>query len=116
MNARLTSFLTQCGPGVSKVSNLRTWLEIMSVTGILHGSSLSLTRLLCTTEMLKRCDLKSEVYGLQEVATMQLGVMAMVGVVEGKHVFSANTVQNYLRRAIVGVPPFDPIAANVCMT
>ena len=49
-------------------------------------------------------------------ATMQLGVMAMVGVVEGKHVFSANTVQNYLRRAIVGVPPFDPIAANVCMT
>jgi hypothetical protein len=79
----------------------------------MHGSTLSMTRLLCTAEILKRFDSKKEVYGVQDLVNLQLGMLTIVGMVEGRHVFSANVVQNNLRRAVFGVPPFDPIAANV---
>ena len=54
LNIKLAAFLSKCGTDVFKISTLKSWLELMSVTGILHGCTLSMSRLVCCEEFLKR--------------------------------------------------------------
>lgn len=112
-NEKLKTFLAGCGEGVSQVANLRTWIELMSVTGILHGSTMSFTRLLLTSEIMKRVNPKSDKYELTDAFLAALGSATIIGVVEDRHVFSAGLDMTSFRKAVADFPPFDPVAFQV---
>lgn len=112
-NKKLAEYLSKTGPGVSSIANLRSWIELMSVTGIMHGSTISLTRFFVTTENLKRFNPKKETYDLEDVLNLLLGASTIVGVIEDRHVFSSSLIQPTVLKTLKGTTYFDPIAANV---
>ena len=85
----LDIFLSSTGKGVSKISDIATWIELMSVTGILHGSTLSLSRHLLTYEMLKRVSPGDKFTKIDsELAKLVGGTVT--GVIDSRHVFSSS--------------------------
>eukprot|EP01124_Arcella_intermedia_P032460 TRINITY_DN757_c0_g1_i1.p1 TRINITY_DN757_c0_g1~~TRINITY_DN757_c0_g1_i1.p1 ORF type:complete len:528 (-),score=75.33 TRINITY_DN757_c0_g1_i1:19-1602(-) len=48
VNQRLRGFMRGTGARLSSVADVRQWLELMSVTGLMHGQTLSFSRLMCT--------------------------------------------------------------------
>ncbi len=49
----LKTFFEHTGVNGPRVDNLKTWIELMSLTGIIHGTTLSATRLLASHQVLK---------------------------------------------------------------
>ncbi len=50
----LKIFFENTGVNGPRVDNLKTWIELMSITGIIHGATLSGTRLLASIQVLKQ--------------------------------------------------------------
>ena len=48
----LTTLLKQCG-FQSNITSLKEWLELMTVTGIVHGCTLPYTRFVSVADVLK---------------------------------------------------------------
>jgi len=61
-NANIKSFFSKVGNtesslyDVSKVDNLKTWIDLMSITGLIHGTTLSFSRFIITTPILACID------------------------------------------------------------
>jgi hypothetical protein len=87
-NDRIETCLSS-GGGVSKIADIANWIELMSITGIVHGSTLSLSRLLITEEMLKRCSLGDK-YTAVDCDLCFTAAGTIVGMIEDRHVFSAS--------------------------
>lgn len=109
---KLIQFLSETGNGVSSISDFPTWVNLMSVTGIMHGSTLSFSRVVMTEEMLKRASPTDTYSALEEgLATLVAGTT--VGMIEDRHVFSAALQQETLKSTLKGVKLMDPIAKQV---
>ena len=85
----LDIFLSSTGVGVSQISDFPTWIELMSVTGILHGSTLSFSRQLFTYEMLKRVS-PGDKFTKVDSSAANLGGGTITGVIDNRHVFSSS--------------------------
>jgi hypothetical protein len=116
LNTKLADILSQCGSGVSTISTLKSWLELMSVTGILHGCTLSMSRLVCCAEFLKRINPTSDVYTHDDDNSLLLGMATIIGVIEGRHVFTDKVSPAKMDYCLQVSPAFDPISSNVCST
>jgi hypothetical protein len=74
---------------LSKVDNYKTWIELMSVTGIFHGATLSMTRVLLTPSILAQVDPTSTtVYTKRQQQVFETGSTTLVGAEKGRYVFS----------------------------
>jgi len=116
LNTQLAAFLLKCGDGVSTIKTLRSWLELMSVTGILHGCTLSMSRLLCSAELLKRLNPKSDVYDSDDDSLLLLVLSTIIGMIEGLHVFTGKVDPPTVGCCFQVSPAFDPISNRVCTT
>jgi len=85
-NKNLKLFFHHCGIDVCKVDNLTTWIELMSITGLMHGNTLSFGRLIMTQPVASKFSTE-EKYGSE--INFQLGTAGtMVGVNYERNVFS----------------------------
>ena len=116
LNIKLAAFLSKCGSDLFKISSLRSWLELMSVTGTLHGCTLSMTRLQCCAEYRKRVNPKSDVYDSKDDSSLVVGMSTIIGMIEGRHVFTDKLDQPTVDCCFQVSPPFDPISYHVCST
>jgi hypothetical protein len=116
LNTKLADSLSQCGAGVSKILTLKSWIELMSVTGILHGCTLSMSRLVCCEEFLKRINSKNELYDSKDDSSLVLGMSTIIGVIDGRHVFTDKVNPVKVDCCLQISPSFDPISSNVCTT
>jgi len=74
---------------LSSVDNFATWIELMSVTGIFHGATLSMTRVLLTPSVLAQVDPTSpKLYSALETKVFKTGTTTLVGTEKGRFVFS----------------------------
>lgn len=74
---------------LSSIDNFKTWIELMSVTGIFHGATLSMTRILLSPSILSCVDPTSpEVYSGREWNIFKTGATTLVGAERGRFVFS----------------------------
>ncbi len=91
----LKTFLANTGKNGPQITNLKTWIELMGITGIIHGTTLSATRLLASIPVLKyffQPD-KFDTNGLRMVRgddaeTIKTLLGTIVGIQDEKHVFS----------------------------
>lgn len=81
--------LSNCGDGVSAIADIDNWVQLMSVTGIVHGSTLSLSRMLITEEMLKRVS-DSTTYTDVDAQLAFTAAGTIVGMIPDRHVFSSS--------------------------
>jgi len=86
-NANLKLFLSNCGEGASTVFDIVNWIEMMSVTGLLHSGTLSYTRMISTVPV-AACLSPSETWTDVESAFVQGVYTTIVGQDYDKNVFS----------------------------
>lgn len=85
----LAEFMGACGDGVNEIDNISSWVQLMSMTGIVHGSTLSFTRAIIMPEVLAWRD-----SSLDEWTDLDLSFVAMFLTADGmeidRHVMSSS--------------------------
>ena len=88
INANLKKYLQQIGEGVSSIENMKTWLAMMSVTGLMHGSTYSMTRYAMTHSFVAVNSYESTTFTARDANMMQIAAGTVLGTNEDFHVFS----------------------------
>ena len=94
MNNAIKSFMSRTGRGVSSIDNVSTWIELMTVSGLLHGNTLSMSRLILTSQVLKHNSPKSATYTDRDASLVQTVAGTIVGTLEEFRCFSNNIPSN----------------------
>jgi len=100
IETKFARMMRNSGKGVSKVSDLKTFIEIMSATGLMHGSTLSLVRSFFCPEVLSRVS-DSDTYTTQDVVGITITSGTILGLVPDHHVFSSNMVKDAALKSIL---------------
>ena len=88
----LRGFLPQCGRNVIKrIDNLKSWIEMITITSILHGSVFSFTRMAMTTPIMKLIT-TADTFGATDFKAMIILTGTIIGKVEDHSVFSENDI------------------------
>jgi len=89
-NKNFAYFTRQTGPkGIAGVTSIKQFVELQSVTGLIHGSTLSLTRLAVTPPIIALFDRKSDKFTKTDAALINLIGATIVGSLKGYSVFSS---------------------------
>ena len=88
-NKLLTLFYKNVGEGVSSITELTTWIELMTITGIIHGSTLSFSRLGLNQPMLALVTDK-DTFSSVESSYVLLCIFTMVGILEDRSCFAGS--------------------------
>lgn len=88
---RLKDYLKRCGSFASNIETLEQWIELMSVTGIVHGSTLSYTRVFGTAGVLRWRDIQSEVWETADMNILLKGLVTLCGMDEHRHAMTSAT-------------------------
>ena len=100
IETKFARMMRNSGKGVSKVSDLKTFIELMSATGILHGGTLSLTRSLFRPEVLSKVS-DSDVYTSEDVRGIEILSGTILGLVPDHYVFGSNMVKDKALKCIL---------------
>ena len=95
ITSNLKKYLQLTGDGVSSISSMRAWLELMSVTGIIHGSTFSMTRLLMTQSIVSVNSYQSNVFTPRDFRFMKILSGTVLGTHEDFYVFSDSLPASY---------------------
>lgn len=90
-------------PTVSTMTNMNDWLHLMSVTGIMHGATLSFSRWFCTAPNMSRLVPSTTKYSDIETNAITLVTLTMMGMIDEHHVFTDQLQHNL----------FHPLPKNV---
>merc|ERR1711879_279465 len=93
LDAAIGDFFADCGPGVFAITSLKQWLELMSVTGLLHGCTLSLTRVTFTEANLWQMALNSDKFTPYIIEQMGTAFGTLVGLDDDREVFTDNGLE-----------------------
>lgn len=94
MNKAIKSFMSKTGSGVSSIDNVTTWIELMTVSGLLHGTTLSMSRLILSQPVLKHNSPDSATYTTTDAGLVKTVAGTIVGTVEEFRCFSNNLPSN----------------------
>merc|ERR1712045_381788 len=93
LDAAIGDFFADCGPGVFAMTSLKQWLELMSVTGLLHGCTLSLTRITFTEANLWQMAPDSDEFTPYIIEQLSTAFGTLVGLDEDREVFTAEGLE-----------------------
>lgn len=88
ITSNLKAFLQSTGKGVNSISSMRSWLEMITITGILHGSAFSLLRLFNTHSIMSVNSFNSPTFTLQDAKFMRGANAIPLGSLEEFYAFS----------------------------
>jgi len=92
MEKSLGKFMKGCGEGVSDIDSLDSWLQLMSITGIIHGSTLSYSRFGNMPSIIRWRKIDSENWDEFDKTLVSTAAATSTGVVEDHHVFTNEMV------------------------
>jgi len=89
INAGFQLLTSQTGySGVGGVKTIRQFVELMSVTGLLHNGTMSFTRLITTAPVLALLCPEEEYFTIRDALICAIGILTITGSKEGHTVFS----------------------------
>jgi hypothetical protein len=100
VNHRLKNFLSSTGSGLSRISYLKDWIELMSVTGLMHGQTLSFTRFMATNVAYKAIS-PQETFTMFDLGYWRATAPTIIGAQMGRSVMESSMYENES-------PYFDP--------
>jgi len=86
-----------------KINTFNSWIQLMSITGIVHGGTLSYTRLMANSNIMKWRDIESDTWTAEDVNVFMTGLGTIVGMEPGRHVMTSTEAS----------PQFDPKLQDV---
>ena len=81
--------MAKCGEWEGTVSTIGTWVQLMGATGVIHGSTLSLTRLLGKSAVMRWRNIDSKEWQKEDESLIKNGLATIVGMVKGRHVMAS---------------------------
>lgn len=102
IEVKLKSFLTNVGSSaqpLSQVSDLNTWIQLMSVTSIFHGLTPSFTRLAFSNEYYQHTN-NNPTYKQSDVNFIYIAFLTMAIVVPNKYAYSDKNFPRSLKKVI----------------
>merc|ERR1712012_1452267 len=93
LNTALGRYFDGCGRGFA-VKSLKQWLELMSVTGLLHGCTLSLTRVAFTEANLWQMAPDSDEFTPYIIEQLSTAFGTLVGLDEDRQVFTPEGLED----------------------
>lgn len=88
INKNIKEFYDQTELG-GNIKDLKSWLALMSVSGMLHGSTNSLTRLLMTHDIFAIVRRSEDIFSETDSSVLQSLPLTNIGVCKNYHVFSS---------------------------
>ena len=88
-NKRIKSFMAACGTGVSSIDSISSWTQLMSLSGIVHGSTLSYTRMVVVPEIARWRNIHSKKWDKNDVSLMSGGFLTAQGMTVDRHTFTS---------------------------
>jgi len=79
-----------CGEGVSSIDSISSWAQLMCATGIVHGSTLSYTRLILVPEVARWRNIASDKWDENDAKLMGGGFATAQGMTVDRHVFTSS--------------------------
>jgi hypothetical protein len=92
---KLKAFMVACGEGVSSIDTVSSWSQLMCCTGLVHGSTLSYTRLVIAPEVVRWRDISSEEWDKHDTKLMSTGFGTIAGMTTDRHVFTSSIKHGY---------------------
>jgi len=93
--AKLRDYIDQSGawaPEENGIKTVRSLLDIMLITGVIHGGTLSMTRQLAKPEFYRWRNIDEDKWNANgDVFSAAIGLSTVMGVQEGKHVCGSET-------------------------
>lgn len=81
-------YLKRCGEFTSNLSTLDEWMQVMAVTGAMHGGTLSYTRLMAMPEILRWRNYASPTWDFPDAFLLLGALGTVVGVEDERHVMT----------------------------
>ena len=85
----LTKFMSDTGEGVSSIDSISSWVQLMSCTGIMHGSTLSYSRMTLIPEIWRWIDISTDTFSESEIDIMSPIIATIQGMCVDRHVFTS---------------------------
>ena len=87
---RLALYVRGCGEWKpTAVKTFDTWIQLMGVTGIFHGSTLSFSRLAAKAAIMRWRNITSVVWEENDLAITKVALGTITGMVKGRHFMAA---------------------------
>ena len=80
---------------IFSISDIKTWIELMSVTGLLHGSTISFTRHSLTYQYISCKSDKDQLFSIADSVALVISGGTMLGLTKEKHVFASKIYDDY---------------------
>jgi hypothetical protein len=99
MNQRLKEYMDEVGDDVSYISNFKEWIHIKHIIGVMHGSTMSFSRILATPEVLMIMSEEnvphkmSDTYTAADQNHFSTILSTMDGIERDRHVFTSSFVK-----------------------
>jgi len=84
----IKDFMSETGPDVSSIDTVSSWVQLMTCTGITHGSTLSYTRLLAVPEIVRWRNISSDKFDGDDIGLMKVGLGTIAGMTIDRHCFT----------------------------
>ena len=94
ITSKLKTFMGNTGKDVSELDSMKAWAEMISVTGILHGSTLSMSRLVLTHSFLTVNSPETPKFTANDAAWTSVITGTILGCLDDFHVFSNTLPSN----------------------
>jgi hypothetical protein len=84
---KFRAFLADTGEVDFGINSIAAFVELMSVTGIVHGSTLSFTRMIVHPEVLRWKNIENDKWDNRDLDTLKTAAGTMAGTSKRRHVF-----------------------------
>jgi hypothetical protein len=95
ITSNLKKYFKLTGDDVCEIESMKAWVEIMSVTGMVHGSTHSMTRLSLTPSLVACNSLDSDVFTARDAYLFRVLSVTILGTDEDFSVFSSSLPASY---------------------
>lgn len=95
ITSNLKKYFKLTGDDVCEIESMKAWVEIMSVTGMVHGSTHSMTRLSVTPSLVACNSLDSDVFTARDSYLFRVLSVTILGMDEDFSVFSSSLPTTY---------------------
>ena len=104
-NAKLRDYIDQSGawPEDNGIKTVRSLLDMLFITGVIHGGTLSMTRLFGKPEFYRWRNIDETKWNANgDVFSAAIGLSTVMGVQKGKHVCGSETIASGTEENITG--------------
>ena len=77
--SKMAKYLRSCGTFQSKISSINQWVQLMSITGLLHGGTLSFTRFIGSKDVARWRNSLSDTWDAGDVNLITGGLGTVTG-------------------------------------